>query len=117
MSLNINNIISSSVSIGGKTFQGDNVSIINGEVFVDGVKQDDVSKQPKIEVIINGNVGDVELSGGNMKCGDVDGDVRVSGGNIDAGDIEGDVRASGGNINCDKVGGNVKASGGNVNHR
>jgi hypothetical protein len=106
------------VIIGDSKFVGDNVSIVGGKVIIDGVEQSmDVSNQPQIDVTVYGDIKDIELGGGNLKCENVGGDVEVRGGNVTCNDIEGSVSSRGGNVTCGKVGGDVSSRGGNVIHR
>lgn len=56
-----------------------------------------------IEVIVNGNVGSVDVSAGNVTInGNVEGDVDVSCGNVSCGNIAGDIDVSCGNITTRK---------------
>lgn len=95
----------SSVTINGKTYKGKNVSIINGTVFIDGVKQEDSKiKSTTINVVVNGNTKNVEAGGAITVNGEVDGkldagsSIKVTGnvkGNLDAGSsikVDGDVK-------------------------
>jgi|FAXJ01.1.fsa_nt_gi hypothetical protein len=81
----------STVTINGKTYSGRSVSILNGVVVIDGIKQDGdkLSGIVRIEVkgnldslkadapvVVNGNVGSVEANG-PVTCGNVTGDVKA----------------------------------------
>lgn len=120
---NFNNCISQSVSmngnsvkVNGRTIQvpeGSSVSIINGDVFIDG-KQHEFDDDFKVgTLIIEGNCGNIKTDG-NLTVRGLGGDAHASG-NINCGDIDGDCR-SGGNINCGNIKGSVRA-GGNINRR
>ncbi|MFQ3543457.1 hypothetical protein Q7A53_05175 [Halobacillus rhizosphaerae] len=109
------------VSINNKTYIGNNISITNDTVFVDGVAVDDLdNKKTEITVICNvdsimseesiyikGNVtGNVEAKN-NVNCDDINGNV-TAGNNVNCDDIDGDVKAER-NINCDDISGNAQA--------
>jgi len=96
------------ININGQVYRGQNVSIINGVVTVDGVRQDDkVSGVVEVRVLegslvdlttdasvqcglVTGNIS----AGGSVNCGDVRGSVNA-GGSVRAGDITGSVNAGG----------------------
>ena len=112
----------STITINGQTYTGRSVSIINGEVTIDGVKQsgDKLQGVVKIEVnnglaglttdapvVVNGDVhGDVHADG-PVTCGDVAGNVEADG-PVTCGNVTGDVTADG-PCTCGNVGGDVEA--------
>jgi hypothetical protein len=102
------------MSIDGKIYTGNNINIINGDVYIDGVKQDPmpgISNRPNIE--ITGNVESVAVDVGSVTVkGNVTGNVKA-GGSVNCDAVGGDVHASG-SVNCDEVGGSINA-GGSVN--
>lgn len=128
----------SNIVINGKSYNvtGNNITISNGKVIVDGIEIADESNSKKIEVIINGDVGSVECAGnvhvnGNSldikagynvevggDCLDIDcgGNVKIQGkvrdvncgGNVTCGDVSGSI-SCGGNVNCGKVEGDIDA--------
>lgn len=111
------------VRINGKTYQGNNVSIINGVVKVDGVIQEsNVNGVVEIRVL-EGTIenlttdasvtcqavtGNVE-AGGSVQCATVGGSVDA-GGSIKCGDVGRDVDA-GGSVQCGKVTGRIDSGG------
>ena len=119
------------INISGRVFQGNDLTIINDRIYVDGI---DVTEQGgpaptgivRIEVTgdvqiakcdrsldIKGNVLGDATSGGSMNCGDIGGNAR-SNGSMNADNITGNAQ-SGGSMNCGKVGGSITA-GGSVRH-
>lgn len=112
----------STITINGKTYVGQNISVVNGKVLIDGKSQDDTlsgvvrievtgdlaSLQCDAPVVVTGNVkGNINCDG-PCTCGDVEGDVDADG-PVTCGDVKGNVEADG-PCTCGKVGGNVKAS-------
>ena len=72
-----------SISINGKTHQGNNVSIINDRVFINGVEQTDANKDNSkiLEIIIEGSVGELTTDASVIVNGNVSGNV-VAGGSV-----------------------------------
>lgn len=100
------------ISIGGRTFTGNNVSILNGVVIVDGVQQDG-TLTGQVELKIEGTLDSLTTDASvNMK-GQINGNVEA-GGSVRCDDVGGNVNA-GGSVRCDDVGGSVNA-GGSVHH-
>ncbi len=106
------------ITINGVTYEGNNLNIINGNVYIDGKIATNVDKEVKIKV--EGSLmnlatdqsvecedvhGSIEAEG-SVNCEDVGGNV-VAGGSVNCNDVEGNVTA-GGSVNCNDVGGNVK---------
>lgn len=99
-----------SISINGKTYQGNSITIIDGNVTIDGVPQFPVEATAgvyRIEIIgdvgsvttdapltIKGNVSGGVRADGPVTCGPVYGDVNVHG-PLACGDVTGDVVADG----------------------
>jgi hypothetical protein len=101
----------STVTVNGKTVhvRGNNISIINDKIIVDGKPLDEAMDAKSITVIVEGNCnrldtcGDVEIKG---DCGYVD----CSGNCHIEGNVTGNVDASG-SVTCGDVGGDIDASG------
>lgn len=124
--------MSNVIIVNGKRIevQGDNISIKNGEVYVDGKKVDGSKPTSELKIIIEGNVGNltvdngsVEVKGmvtGNVDCGgsfkghDVMGSIDC-GGSVQCNDV-GQSIDCGGSVQCGNVGGEIDA-GGSVNYR
>lgn len=102
------------ININGKRIevQGNNISINNGVVTVDGVTVEE-GLQGVVKVVWEGPLASLEADT-SVECGDVHGDVR-GGNSVTCKNVQGNVRA-GNSVNCGKVGGNCRA-GNSVNHR
>jgi hypothetical protein len=123
------------VTINGQTYEapaGASLSVINGVIYVDGKKVEDIDNIPQpIKIEVDGPIGNVEVHGSLDLEGNVEGDVYATG-NVSCSEVQGDVEAggnvsvggnaglnvdAGGNVSVGgKVLGNVGA-GGNVSHR
>jgi glutamate synthase domain-containing protein 3 len=114
ISMKGNNVAGSSITINGTPYSGNNISISNGKVVVNGVVQEqtlsynitvnvigDVETLDTIsgDVYIQGNVGNLKTTSGDVQCKDVAANVQT---------VSGDVRAS-------KITGNVKTVSGDIN--
>ena len=111
------------------TFNGGSVVVSDSGVFVDGRSVDGSCKGRNIEVVINGNVGDITCEGAVRVNGNVSGKIKAKGsvsvggsaGKIDCGgsctcqDVNGNVEC-GGSCTCGKVFGDVDA-GGSIHYR
>jgi hypothetical protein len=111
--------MSNRIVINGKVVYAGNatsVSVVNGEVMVNGKKQDmpDV-KEINIEIHRNITALAADAVGEVVVNGTVQ-DVKVSAGNVQCGDVHGDVKAMSGNVTCGNVGGNVSTMTGNIHH-
>lgn len=97
------------VIINGQRFDGNNVSIINGVVVIDGntTSLNGLSGVVKIEV--QGNLTSLKTDASVTVNGSVLGDVSC-GGSLHCGDVGGSA-SSGGSVKCDKVGGSLNAGG------
>lgn len=101
----------STVSVNGKTIRvrGNNVSISNDRIIVDGRIVEESFDVPNITVIVEGDCrslnacGNVEVKG-NAHCIDCLGSCHVEG------NVTGNVNASG-SVTCGDVGGDIDASG------
>lgn len=118
------------IKMNGVVYEGNDVSIINGVVKVDGVVQGGKHLETKIcEIqVLEGTIGELKTdasvycqsvtggidAGGSVTVqGDVKGDV-TSGGSTKCGNVTGFVEADG-SVTCGTVGGKVSA-GGSVRH-
>jgi len=104
-----------SCTVNGKTYHGNNISVVNNKVYIDGkaIEEGDQTNSDKVNITFTEGtferievVGDVEIKG------DVKGDVSANG-SINCNDITGNAN-SGGSMNCDDIGGNAN-SGGSIN--
>lgn len=120
-----------SISINGRTFSGNNLSMVGNRIIVDGRDvTDDTGVEMKsiLEVKITGDVQDVSCDRGltivgtvrgnidakaAVNCDSVGGDIKA-GGAVNCDDVQGSVYANG-SVNCDDIGGSVQA-GGSVRH-
>jgi len=124
-----NKVVTSTITVNGQTFVGNNVSVVNGEVIVDGKKvaapegkviniavQGDIEslKVDRGSVNVTGSVGSVAVTQGDVECGGVKGKVEIDQGNLECGDIFGDVSVNMGNVVAGTIHGSVTAKMGKV---
>ena len=79
------------VSINGKVYHGNNVSMKNGVVTVDGVVQDGgkAIEEKKITITIHGDCGDIQLGNGVIQVEGDAGDIETTNGAVSvAGDVD-----------------------------
>lgn len=99
------------IVVNGKKIEcsGNRVSVNNGTIIVDGKVVANESSQ-EINVVIDGNVSELECAGSVTVNGNVEGDIDCSGKCDIKGYVAGDVNASG-SVSCGIVKGDVTAAG------
>ena len=100
--------------MGNINIKGNNVSIINNKIFVDGKKIG--TEEKEINIIVEGNLDKLEVDCCNsIKVNGVTKDVEVSNGNITiSGDVKGNVNNINGNIIAKVINGNCKTINGDI---
>ncbi len=97
------------IRVNGKSIsvEGNNVSIINDTVMVDGkvIKR---SASGVVKVVVQGTINELRTDA-SVECGDVAGSVEA-GGSVNCKNVGKDVDA-GGSVNSMKVGGDIDAGG------
>jgi len=132
------NIGMNKVTINGKTITTSgvgSVSIINGEVFINGKKQDtgdakeiNISIEGNVEklkapgcntITVSGDVTDLSTSSGDVEvAGNVLAGIQCSSGDVEVeGDVSGSIQTSSGNVKCGDVEGDVNTISGNVRRK
>lgn len=102
------------ITINGRTFRGNNVSIVGGRVTIDGVAQEGEQLSGVVEVrVTEGTIGHL-TSDASVTCGEVRGNV-TAGGSVQCDGVGGSINA-GGSVQCGAVGGPVNV-GGSIRHR
>ncbi len=99
------------ISINGQVYSGNNVSIINGRVIIDGIAQGEVNGVVEIRVT-EGLIGNLTTDA-SVNCSEVRGDIDA-GGSVNCGNVGGSIDC-GGSVRCGTVGGSIDA-GGSVRH-
>lgn len=112
MNLNMRN---GRIVIDGREFHGNNVTINNGKVTVDGVVQDGELSGP-ITVTVHGDVQSLENHSGNVTAQNV-GEISTGSGDVKCGNVSGSIRTGSGDVECGTVGGNIRTGSGDVSHR
>ncbi len=101
------------IIINGVTYTGaSSVSIVNGVVTIDGVRQSGTVSGVVEVRVLEGVLGELHTDA-SVSCGEVRGNVHA-GGSVNCESVGGSVKA-GGSVNCDAVGGSINA-GGSVRH-
>lgn len=96
------------ITIDGRTFEGNSLSIVNGTVMIDGMEQND-TLTGKVRLEITGTLNSLTTDASVNMNGEIKGDVSA-GGSVNCADVGGSVKADG-SVNCDDVGGSVTANG------
>lgn len=106
------------IKINGKSFpSGNNISIVNGVVYIDGKKAE--SNEKVINIIVDGSINKLEVDmcdtiSVNGNCNTVsttNGDISVSG------DVLKNVSTTNGDVDCGNVGGKIKTTNGDIKYK
>ncbi len=97
------------IVVNGKSINciGNNVSIINNKIFVDGKEITDEATK-NCDVYIYGDVENIDCQGA-VSCNNVKGNIKA-GGSISCDDVGGNINC-GGSVSCDEIKGSVNAGG------
>jgi DUF4097 and DUF4098 domain-containing protein YvlB len=120
----------SKITINGKTYVGENISVVNGVVKINGKHVEITDKIINIsvdgdldtlsvdnaeQITINGDCGTIESGSGNVKANNIYGDVETASGKVEVvGTITGKVETASGNVSADTIQGSVKTVSGNI---
>lgn len=91
------------ISINGKTFTGNNISVVDDKIFVDG-KQVEGGLSGVVKIDVSGDLMNLNCTTATIH-GNVHGDVDAT--TLNCGDVGGDVDAT--TVNCKNINGNVDA--------
>lgn len=106
----LSSALAGNITINGKTYSGQSITINDGIIIIDGKRVDSIPDQYVVNIV--GNVKDVHSDQSISIQGSVIGSATANG-SINANDIGGDVNA-GGSVNASIIRGSVQA-GGSVN--
>ena len=103
------------VTINGKTYKGNNISIQGDKVTIDGIVQEGSSLVGSILVKVEGDVESIDtLTGGVVVSGNV-GTVQTTSGDVECGMVHGNVRSTSGDVTVmGGISGNVDTNSGDV---
>ena len=106
------------ITINGKSYTGNNITVVNDEVYIDDVKQD-VIESKIINIIINGDVDNVSTVSGDIVIkGNARNTVTSTSGDIEiCGNVEGSVNTVSGDVAAKTISGGVSSVSGNINHK
>ena len=107
------------ISINGVKYKGNNISISNGNVLIDGKRMVDGKDIPKISIVINSDIDHLEVdscdsikvTGSVYKLKSVNGDVTVKGNVLDG------ITTVNGDVRCGNVGGKVSTVNGDIKNK
>jgi len=109
------NMSNGSVTIDGVSYSGKNIQVNDGKIVIDGVIKSQELAQV-VNVVVNGDVIDLENGAGNVTAINI-GAVSTGSGDVKCGDISGSVRTGSGDIDCGKISGSVRTGSGDINNR
>lgn len=105
------------ITINGVSYSGNNITVINGKVIIDG---NDVTPNFKnIEILVDGNIDKLSVDSCDklMVNGNV-GQIKSTSGDVEVlGNIDGDVTSTSGDIKCGNISGSVKTVSGDIKYK
>ena len=121
------------IRVNGKSYYGNNVTIIGNKVIIDGVDQTPDAKEISIQVegnihnlsvdyaksiIISGDVVTLKSDSGDVSCRNVGiGGVNTGSGSVEVeNSILGDVNTGSGSVKAGTIAGSVKTGSGNIKY-
>lgn len=102
------------MKINGKSFFGQNITITNSGITIDGAMSAENTPNIKVEilgscdqittasgdVVVNEAVKTINTMSGDVECGDIYGNVKTMSGDVKCGNITGSAETMSGNIKC-----------------
>lgn len=101
------------ITVNGKTYEGNSVTVSNGTVIIDGKVQHDESS-PQITISVDGDIKSLDVDTGKVSVNGNVGGIAVDCGDIECKDVVGHIKVDTGNVSCGNVGGSVSTNIGNI---
>lgn len=103
------------VTVNGQTYEGNNVSVRNNEVWVDG-KKVGTENHKQISIVVQGDGAKVEVdSCDSVRIeGNAQGIITTNGNINVVGSVMGNVNTVNGNVSCSSIGGHVTTVNGDI---
>lgn len=121
------------ITINGVTYSGNNLIVNGNKIMVDGVDCSSEDKAITINVdgnintlevdvckeihVLNGNVGILRTTSGDVYCNDVTENVITTSGDVECDHINGDVQTTSGDVSVGLISGSVKTVSGDVRYK
>ncbi len=119
----------STITINGKTYVGNNLTIINNRVIIDGIDSTPDGKSVTISVEgdikelrvdtalnvnVNGNVNTATVGSAELTCKDITGGASTGSGDIKCETINGNVKTGSGDVEARTITGSVSTGSGDI---
>lgn len=106
----------SHISVNGKSYVGNNVTVAGNKVYIDGKLSDDEDSK-EITIIVDGNIDklDVDVADFIRVNGNVNSVKTISGDVEVYGDCSGNVKTMSGDVECKSIAGDVETMSGDIN--
>ena len=111
---------SGTCTINGKTYKGNNISIIDGVIYIDGKIADksNASLNTTIIVKITGNVDSISTESGDVEVTGHAGKISTGSGDVSTGNCAGAISTGSGDVEINgQVYGSVKTGSGDIRYR
>lgn len=106
----------SSITINGKSYYGNNITVVNNKVIIDG--KDATPDAKEINIIVQGDITTLKVDNCNELCvNGIVNELETRNGSVTiTGNVGGNVTSSNGSIKCGNVKGSVKTSNGSIKY-
>lgn len=105
---------SGSVTINGESYSGRDITIKNGVVTIDGVRQDGAHKEQTLNITVKGDVGTLSTTSGDVVVNGYVVGLKTVSGDVDCCDVKADVQTVSGDVNAAVIHGSVKTISGDI---
>lgn len=105
------------IKINGKSYNGKSITIVNGNISIDGSSLEMDEKNIKIEVkgdiekLVVDKCDTVEINGKVGNVSTMSGDVKIKG------NVQGNIKTMSGDVDCGTVGGNISTMSGDIDYK
>lgn len=107
------------IVIGNQTFSGRSLTISNNRIIIDGVDiTANLPDQKTFNIDVTGDVDRIDVDAcQKIHVNGSVGQVQTTSGDVECGDVRGSITTMSGDVDCGNVGGSIQTMSGDVKHR
>ena len=106
------------IVIGNKTFTGNNITVSNNQIIIDGKDvTDSLPEQKTYNIEVTGDIQTLNVDAcNNLTVKGTVGSIKTLSGDVDCGDVTGSVTTMSGDVECKNISGSVSTMSGKIKH-
>lgn len=106
------------IVIGNKTFTGNNITVSNNRIIIDGKDiTDTLPEQKTYNIEVTGDIQSLDVDACNsLTVKGTVGSIKTLSGDVDCGDVTGSVSTMSGDVKCKNISGSVSTMSGKIKH-